>query len=151
VFIKHGVLSDAEIESRYEILLENYIKTINIEALTMISMAKGEILPTAFRYAKELADAVNAIKTAGATTSAQEAVLAKVSTLAASINDGIAALEAAVSTANSESELFAEAKSYQTTVISAMEALRASADDLETVVAKDAWPFPNYSELLFSL
>ena len=151
VFIKHGVLSDAEIESRYEILLENYIKTINIEALTMISMAKGEILPTAFRYAKELADSINAIKAAGVTATAQQAVLAKISAITTSFNDGIANLEAAVTTATSETDLFAEAKSYQTVVVSAMEALREDADKLETIVAKDAWPFPTYSELLFNL
>jgi len=151
VLIKHGVLADAEIEARYEILLENYIKTINIEALTMISMAKVEIMPAAFRYAKEIADSINAIKTTGIDASAQEAVLKNLSSIISSFNNGIAKLEDAVSIASAEADLYKEATSYQTIVISAMEALRTDADKLETIVSKDVWPFPTYTELLFSL
>ena len=153
VLMNHGVLTETEIESRYEILLENYVKTINIEALTMISMAKNEILPAAFRYVKEVSDSIISAKASGVLTdvSAQSDVLTNVSKIASSFNKGIAALEKAVDKASEQTDSYKQADSYRTLVVTAMEKLRVDGDKLEVLVPKDMWPFPTYSELLFSL
>ena len=153
LFTRHGVLSKTEIESRYAIMLENYIKTINIEALTMLSMAKTEILPAAFRYCKDLSDTVNSIKATGCPVdvSAQVSALTEISGVINSFSSNISALEKAVEEACAEHDAYKEAVAYKNLVIPAMEALRADADQLEAIVPKDLWPFPTYSELLFNV
>ncbi|MEG6612721.1 glutamine synthetase III [Pseudoclostridium thermosuccinogenes] len=153
LFTRHGVLSKTEIESRYAIMLENYIKTINIEALTMLSMAKTEILPAAFRYCKDLSDTVNSIKATGCPVdvSAQVSALTEISGVINSFSSNISALEKAVEEACAEHDAYKEAVAYKNLVIPAMEALRADADLLEAIVPKDLWPFPTYSELLFNV
>jgi len=154
VFVKHGVLSKSEIESRYEILLENYIKTINIEALTMISMAKTEILPAAFKFSKELSDTINSVKATGMSVevSAQSSVLKELSPVLSSFASNITALKKAVDKASSEtSSALKQAEAYSKIVIPAMEAVRADADKLECIIPKELYPFPTYADLLFSV
>lgn len=153
VFVKHGILSKSEIESRYEILLENYIKVINIEALTMISMAKTEIMPSAFKYSKELSDTINAVKETGMSVevSAQSSVLKEISPVLSSFASNIQALKKAVEKASSESGLLKEAEAFHKLVVPAMEALRADGDKLEAIIPKDIYPFPTYAELLFNI
>ena len=153
VFVKHGILSKSEIESRYEILLENYIKVINIEALTMISMAKTEIMPSAFKYSKELSDTINAVKETGMSVevSAQSSVLKELSPVLSSFASNIQALKKAVEKASSESGLLKEAEAFHKLVVPAMEALRADGDKLEAIIPKDIYPFPTYAELLFNI
>ena len=153
VFVKHGILSKSEIESRYEILLENYIKVINIEALTMISMAKTEIMPAAFKYSKELSDTINAVKETGMSVevSAQSSVLKELSPVLSSFASNIQALKKSVEKASSESGLLKEAEAFHKLVVPAMEALRADGDKLEAIIPKDIYPFPTYAELLFNI
>ncbi len=154
VFVKHGVLGKSEIESRYEILLENYIKTINIEALTMISMAKTEILPAAFKFSKELSDTINSVKATGMSVevSAQSSLLKELSPVLSSFASNINSLKKALDKASAEtSDLLKQAEAYSKIVVHAMEALRADADRLEAIIPKDIYPFPTYAELLFNI
>ncbi|HEY5585096.1 MAG TPA: glutamine synthetase III [Ruminiclostridium sp.] len=154
VFVKHGVLSKSEIESRYEILLENYVKTINIEALTMISMAKTEILPAAFRFTKELSDTINSVKATGMSVevSAQSSVLKEISPVLSSFASNINSLKKVLEKASAETtSALKQAEAYFKLVIPAMEALRIDADKLETIIPKDIYPFPTYAELLFNI
>ena len=154
VFVKHGVLSKSEIESRYEILLENYVKTINIEALTMISMAKTELLPAAFKFSKELSDTINAVKATGMSVevSAQSSVLKELSPVLSSLSSNLTALKKAVEKVNAEAtSALKQAEAFSKIVIPAMEALRTDADKLECILPKDMYPFPTYADLLFNV
>jgi glutamine synthetase len=153
VLEKYKVLSKTEIESRYEILLENYAKTINIEALTMLSMAKSQILPAAVKYSRELSDTINSIKSTGISldVSAHTSLLSDLVPLINSFSTNIAKLDKALGSASSINEASKQAHSYKNDVIPAMEALRADGDNLETIVGKEFWPFPTYAELLFNI
>lgn len=154
VMEKHAVLSRVEMESRYEIELENYIKTINIEALTMIEMAKREILPAVIKFATNLAGSINTIKATGiaADLSAQTELLTEVSSLAAALKKNIAALEDATDKAsNAHGDTYEQASLFRFDVFEKMGALREVADTLETLVDKEVWPMPTYAELLFNI
>ncbi|WP_312340352.1 glutamine synthetase III family protein [Anaerospora hongkongensis] len=154
VMEKHAVLSRVEMESRYEIELENYIKTINIESLTMIEMAKRQILPAVIKFATNLAASINTIKATGiaADLSAQTELLTEVSALAGDLKKKIAALEAATDKAsNAHGDSYAQASLFRFDVFEKMGALREVADTLETLVDKDVWPMPTYAELLFNI
>ncbi|OEH85088.1 glutamine synthetase [Desulfuribacillus stibiiarsenatis] len=154
VFEKHKVLSKVELESRYEILLEQYIKQINIEALTMIEMASRQIVPSVINFTTSLANSINAIKSTGvnADLSAQEDLLVVVSSLLATMNKSIATLQAAVAkAADMHGDTYNQALAYKDEVFAAMNALRAVADEVETKVDATLWPFPTYSELLFNV
>ncbi len=153
LFEKQQVFSEDEVRSRYEILLENYKKTLHIEALTMLEMAKTQILPAASCFAGQVADNV-ARKRAVCPVAckAEEALIVRLSELTDALSDRIAALEQALSdVSRAEADALAAALSYRDKVKPAMEALRAVADEIEPLVAKDAWPFPTYSDLLFSV
>lgn len=154
VMEKHAVLSRVEMESRYEIELENYIKTINIEALTMIEMAKREILPAVINFATNLATSINEIKATGieADVTAQTELLTEVSSLAAALKKNTAVLEAAVEKAsNAHGDTFEQASLFRFDVFEKMGILREVADKLETLVEKDVWPMPTYGDLLFNV
>lgn len=154
VFEKHKVLSKEELESRYEIVLEQYVKAINIEAGTTVDMAKRQILPAVFAYASDLANSINAIKGTGikADTSAQAELLSEVSSLAVKLNTKIAELEKVHAAADSvHGDSFKHAAYFRDEVFVKMTEVRAVADTLETLVDADIWPFPTYSELLFNI
>lgn len=154
LFVKHGILSETELEARQEIILENYIKTINIEALTALEMAKRQILPVGIAFATEVAQSINSVKATGvdADTSAQAELLQEVSAALASMKKNIVALEKVQSEAeNMHGDTFKQAVFYRDNVFTAINALRADADSLETVVDKDLWPLPTYADLLFNL
>jgi len=154
VMEKHAVLSKVEMESRYEIALENYIKTINIEALTMIEMAKRQILPAVIKFATSIAASINTIKATGIVVdlTAQTELLIEVSSLTASLKKNIAVLEEAVEKAsNAHGDTYGQASLFRFDVFEKMGALRQDADTLETLVDKDVWPMPTYSDLLFNL
>lgn len=154
VFVKHGVLSNSEIESRYEILLENYVKTINIEALTMISMAKTELIPAAFKFSKDLSDTINSVKATGMSVevSAQSSVLKELSPVLSSFSSNINSLKKAIEKASAENtSALKQAEAFSKIVVPAMEALRADADKLEAIIPKDLYPFPCYADLLFNI
>ncbi|MBC2580916.1 glutamine synthetase III [Clostridium sp. DJ247] len=152
VLEKHGVLSKLEAESRYEIQLENYVKTINIEALTTLEIAKREILPAVIKFATSLAGSINTINAAGvnADVSAQTELLTEVSSLTASLKKNIAILEESVEKAeNLHGDTYEQAAFYRFDVFEKMSVLRADADKLETIVDKEFWPLPTYADMLF--
>ncbi|PKM47782.1 MAG: glutamine synthetase type III [Firmicutes bacterium HGW-Firmicutes-8] len=154
LFEKHGILTKTELEARAEIVLENYIKTINIEALTALEMAKRQILPAGIAFATEVAQSINSVKATGvkAVTGAQEELLKEVSDTLASLKKNINALEKVQAKAeNLHGDTYKQALFYKDSVFTAVNALRAAADKLETVVDKDLWPLPTYADLLFNL
>lgn len=152
VLSEHGILSEVELASRYEIYNENYSKVINIEALTMLDMAKKLYLPAASKYAKELAEIVSLKKAAGGADDSYESeLLAKVSSLTASIYNKVKALDKAVIEAKNVSETGALALYYRNSVFQAMSELRENVDELEGCVPAEVWPVPSYADLLFSV
>ena len=149
LFGKYGVFTARELHSRYEILLENYKKTINIEAQQTSQIARRQILPAALRYQAEVAASIAALKQVGATVpKTQDALLRD---LTETIEELQAALDelAEVSDGQPEGDTLAHAKHARDEVIPAMNAVRAAGDTLETLVADDLWPLPTYQEMLF--
>ena len=147
-----GIYSETELRSRCEIMLENYCKQINIEALTMIEMVRRDILPAVIGFAGELSDTVNAKKKAcpELCCGAETALLRKISALTDCLYDKCEALDNAVMAVKELPENFASrAKAYRRTVFAGMNELRAVADELETMVSKQAWPYPSYGRLLY--
>jgi len=153
LFTKHGVFSKTELHSRYEIMVEQYCKTINIEALTMIDMAKRQLLPAAVKYAGELAGSITAIKSAaaGADVSALEKTLQELSAAMASFKEKTAELEKAAAEAARVPGSYERAVFYREKVFAVMEAVRVYGDLLETMVDARIWPLPTYAEMLFML
>jgi glutamine synthetase len=152
VLARHGVLSPVETRSRYEIMLENYIKTINIEALTALEMANRRILPAVMRAVKETAGTVAALKAAGADPATCSAALSELSTGFTALKDSVAALEKTQASAGSmHGELIKQARYYRDQVIPKMEKARSIADELEMKVDASFWPFPTYGDLLFKV
>lgn len=151
LFTKHKVFSEAEIHSRYEILLENYTKTVNIEALTMIDMTRKEILPSALKYSKFLYDTLNAKKASGLPVplEKEEAACIRITKLIASLMEKTDKLEELTNKAKEYSDLLEKGKFLKDHVLEAMSELRNIADELETIVSSEYWPFPTYVDLLF--
>jgi glutamine synthetase len=151
LFETHGVLTKEECESRYHIYLEKYSKQINIEAGVMIDMARRSIFPAASAYAADLARDGAALAAAGAVSVPQEKRAKRIAELASELFDETAKLEVALAEAQEVEDPFAQAKAYHEKVVPAMSAVRTRGDALEKQVAKTAWPFPGYEELLFKL
>ena len=149
VLIKHGTLPKGEIHARHEILLENYIKTINIEAKTMLYIARREILPAVISFATDLANSVNAVEAAGVDAVAQTKLLQQVNEAAGSISEAIDALCGATSASAAEGNVGKKAVAYRDVVIPTMVALRKVVDGVEPVVGADYWPLPTYAAMLF--
>ncbi|AAM24078.1 Glutamine synthase [Caldanaerobacter subterraneus subsp. tengcongensis MB4] len=151
---KHGVLSKRELESRYEVLLENYIKTINIEALTMLDIAKRQILPAVVNFATKIAESINSVRATGLNVdiSAQTELLAEVSSLMSEFKKNISELENAVNEAsNMNSDSYSKACYYRDVVFTKMGILREIGDKLETIVDAELWPLPTYADMLFNI
>jgi glutamine synthetase len=149
VLKRHGVLSKHELHARTEILLENYSKTLNIEANVTLNIAKRQILPACIQYSSELASAVNGLIAAGITPAVQKRELEKTNSLLEDLSSAIEALEKAVGKAKSIEKALAKAKYYRDDVIPAMSEVRKAADTLETIVDAELWPLPSYAEMLF--
>jgi glutamine synthetase len=152
LFAKHGVLNRYELESRHEINLANYIKTVNIESLTMLEMAKRQIVPAAIGFVSALADSINAVKKTGvpADVSPQEALLQKVSSVLASFCKNIEILEDITKqAAHPGRDAYEAACFYHDHVLTQMAKLRADGDQLEVLVDEKYWPMPTYGDLLF--
>ncbi|MBR1932019.1 MAG: glutamine synthetase type III, partial [Lachnospiraceae bacterium] len=151
LFEKFGIFTKVELESREEILYETYSKTINIEALTMIQMAKKQILPAVMKYTKTLADTVIAVKEAGADASVQAQALKNISEELVRANQALTVLEEKTAGAAAITNQKERAFYFRGEVFTAMEALRVPVDTLETMVDKAAWPIPTYGELIFEV
>jgi len=151
---RHGVLSKVEMESRCEIMLETYIKTIRIEALTMLEMAKRQILPAAVAYISDLAGSIQGVKATGLNvdTGAQDSTLTDVSAMAASFKKNIALLESKLGEANGmHGDTYKLACAFRDSVFTQMAVLREDGDKLEEIVDESVWPFPTYSDMLFNV
>ena len=148
LFTRHGVYSRVEMESREEALLEEYYKTLHIEALTMSDMVREEILPACVNYQSDLAKTVKNKKEAGITGGMEADLLGRVSALTEELYTKGLALDAAVAQAPS-ADAETVANYYHDTILPAMDAVREPADQLEMLVGKKYWPFPTYSDILF--
>jgi len=151
LFEKFKVYSRTEIASRTEILLDNYSKVINIEALTMIDMAKKQIYPAVMAYTKEVCDTLFSMKSVGIENNAQTKLANRLSVTANSLDDAISSLEQSLLNAKEIDNVFDLSKFYRNDVFAKMQVLRAVADELETIVAEKYWPFPVYADLLFKI
>jgi len=152
VFTRHNVLTETEIRSRYEILLENYCKTLRIEALTMVDMVKKEIIPACISYQNELLQLLRGKKSCGDYDCCLEQhYLERISKLSACLLKNLDALENAVLKTKDESDALTQAGFYRDHVLGAMSELRLVVDELETIVPKKYWPLPTYSEMLYSV
>ncbi|MCM1227462.1 MAG: glutamine synthetase III [Clostridium sp.] len=150
MFEKFKVYTKTEIQSRMDILLENYSKVINIEALTMLDMAKKLILPTAIEYTKEMCDTVVSLKAAGVDAELEVSAANKLSRLTVSLSKAIDTLdEKRIKSKDYEDDAQKLARYYRDEVFADMQALRAVADELEMCVPEKLWPFPTYTDLLF--
>ncbi len=153
LFTSHKVFSEAEIHSRYEISLENYVKILNIEALTMLEMAKRDILPAVSAFSKELSETASLKKAVSPkiNCSYEEELLVRLSDAAASMFEKVKALDDALAATKDIGDALELAVYYKETVIGAMNGLRSAADELETMTAKNFWPYPSYGDILFSI
>ena len=152
LFTSHKVYSETEMRARYEILSENYCKTLNIEALTMIDMAKKDILPAVSKYSHELSDTIIAKSACGdIDVSYEKDLLAKISKLNASAYKKVQKLEDATLKAKEISDTTELSMFYKDSVFADMNDLRITVDELETMVPADSWPYPSYGDMLFSV
>ena len=151
MFEKFNVYSKTELESRTEILLENYTKVINIEALTMIDMAKKQILPAVMKFTKEVCDTIISKKNVGLTCEAEEKLAKELSMNTESLSKELATLEEKLVSAKEIEDVPELSKYYRNEIFAQMQVMRTYADQLETIVSAEAWPFPTYSDLLFTV
>jgi glutamine synthetase len=145
VFEKYGVLSKRELESRHDIYLEQYVKSVSVESKLVVEIAKTMLFPAAIRYQSELAVTCANLKAVGYTFDTN--TLDKITALVKELQDSIAALEQ--TTAHHGGSLLEEATHYLKQVVPAIAAVRKGADALEGMVADDLWPLPTYQEMLF--
>ena len=149
IFEEFKILSRTEIESRTEILLENYSKIINIEALTMIDMSRKQIIPAALDFSKELADSMVSKKSVGVNYDSEKKLADKVSSLTNCILEATDTLDNKLIDSKEVDGAEANARFFRDTVFAAMQELRGVVDELETIMPETVWPFPTYTDLLF--
>ena len=153
LFTKHNVLTEKELRSRCEVLLEKYSKIINIEALTALDMAKKDILPAVTNYIKDLAETANLVKSVDPelVPAAQTELMRKLTNLLNCFVKKIDALDQAVVGAKAIVGAAESAMYFKESVLAAMQELRAVADEMESNMSAKAWPYPSYGNLLFSV
>ena len=146
-----GVLTKVEMESRYEVEMEHYAKIINIEALTMLEMARKQLLPAVNSYMSEVANtaATKLAVSEALSVRSETKTLTKLSTDADAMSDAIDVLQDVVDAAEALTSESEKAVAFHDNVIPAMDALRAAADDAETICGEDYWPLPSYSKMLY--
>ena len=148
---KYGVYTPVEVAARQEILLDNYSKIINIEAQTMIEMANKEIIPACAKFTKDLSAGIAEKAALGLSSLAETDIAKKVSELTDRAYAATKVLEEVVVEAKLIENVAEAAHNYHDKVVVAMQELRAACDAAETIVSKEYWPFPTYSDLLFSV
>ncbi|MBQ4310305.1 MAG: glutamine synthetase III [Oscillospiraceae bacterium] len=153
MLIRHGIFTESEIISRRDIMLDNYVKTVNIEALTMLDMARTQILPAVSSFAAEKAEAVVTKKQAvpSAKCGYETKIVEKLSELEDSIDEAVSALAAAEAKLGSFDDIIEQSGFVKDVLIPAMDDLRRYSDEAETVISKESWPFPTYEKLLFGV
>ena len=150
---RHGVYSESELRSRYEIQLENYVRTVHIEALTMLDMAKREILPAVSAFSAAVADGIAKKKAAvpSLKCSSESHLVERLTALIDEAETALEALTEAVEALDAMQDMTAAAFHVRDEVIGAMARLRRACDEAETLTAAEYWPFPTYGELLFGV
>ena len=151
LFAQHKVFSETELRSRCEIMQENYCKTVHIEALTAIEMARRDILPAVSRTAADLAAASLTKSEIGLDGTYETETAKEISSLTARMYRDVKALEDAVLVPATITDMEARSLYYKDTVLPLMQAIREAGDRLETITPADAWPFPTYGEMLFGV
>ena len=146
-----GVLTKVEMESRYEVEMEHYSKIINIEALTMLEMARKQLLPAVNAYMSEVANtaASKLAVSENLSVRSETKALTRLSADADAMSDAVDELQAAVNAAKALSDESVKAVAFHDDVLPKMDALRAAADDAETICGEDYWPLPSYSKMLY--
>ena len=152
LFTKHNIFSEVEVVSRTDILLEEYSKTINIEAITMLHIASKEIIPAVVEYLNELCESASLKKSINPAFSSEceEGLIADVSAKESEMYKAVGTLKAALKNVPSD-DAQTSANYYRDVVIPAMADVRKPADELELLVGREYWPFPTYGDLLFSV
>ena len=151
LYTRHKVFSETELHARYEILQENYRKVVRIEALTMLDMARKDILPAVSRYGASLASAVEAKQKIGVDTAYERETAAQVSELTGEMYRRVLHLESEMQQLESITDSTEQSLFYKDHILTAMADLRRAGDRLESLTAADFWPFPTYGELLFGV
>ena len=153
VFTKHAVFTEGELMSRYDIELEKYAKVLDIEALTLDSMVKKDIMAAAYDYQTLLADSINSKTATGlkVSTKVEEKKLAKAAELTEAMDAGLEKLEADIEKAATIEDTLKLARFHHDVVFADMNELREVVDELEVVVPSDIWPYPTYGEILYSV
>ncbi len=153
LFKRHGIYTKVELHARYEIQLENYVKLLNIEALTSLDMAKKDIVPAVASYIKDLAETAKLVKDVDGDicTNAETELVKKLSGLLSCFVKKIDALDKAVVDSKEHDDITELALYYKESVLSAMQELRAVADEMESNMSSKYWPYPSYGKMLFSV
>ena len=153
MLIRHKIFTEAELRSRYEIMMENYDKTVSIEAHTMVDMAKKEILPAIDAYISDLSAGVSAKKAADSEASCRYETkrIRRLSALLDQIDEAVDDLESALVSMSTLGDATAQADFIRDEVIPKMSLVRVPADEAETLTAEKYWPFPTYGDLLFGV
>ena len=148
LFAKYRVLSEKELQSRYAIYSEKYVKEVTIEANMMVHMAKTMLLPAGLRYQGEVAGTVTATSAAGVDNTPQLNALKELTAVISTFQAATAGLEKSLGH-HHDGDVYAHAKGVRDAVLPKMVDLRTAGDMLETIVADDLWPIPTYREMLF--
>ena len=153
LFTEHKIFTEGELQSRYEIWLENYIKTINIESNTMVEMVQKDLLPSVLKYMEEVAQTANLKKSvvSGISVETESALLEELTRLSGEMVKGLEKLKTDTAAALAEEDAQDSAKVYQSVVLADMQELRAAADKAEALVPDSLLPYPTYGKLLFSI
>ena len=153
LFTRHKVFTAEEMHSRYEIMVENYCKTLHIEGRTLIDMIKSDILPAVFREEEQLADTLAKKKAVLATIpcKAEETLLQRLAVLADELHQGCADFEAKLQQAEAVGSFYEQGIFYKENIFTGLKELRAIIDEMETILPAENWPFPTYYDLLFSI
>ena len=151
LFQKHGVLSATEIHSRYDILLENYIKTLHIEALTMIDMVKKDVMSSLVSYQNELVTLAAGKKSLGMEYTLEDRLITQASRLGECLFAKLVALEDVAIKAKDQPGILEQAAFYRNEVVVSMLSLRSVVDELESTIFKRHWTLPTYADMLYSV
>ena len=153
LFTRHGIFTEAELHSRYEILMENYAKKLRIEALTMTDMALRQILPAVTAYTRELTASALEKKRLSPDIACdyEETTAKKLSACASALYRAVEQLQGDLAAAEKHGDAAEQALFYKDTVLADMAAVRAAADEAESLTAGEAWPFPTYTDLLYGV
>ena len=149
----HGIFTESEIYSRRDIMLDNYIKIVNIEACTMIDMSRKQILPAVSSYASDKASDIAAKKNVAPTLSCsyETSLVTELSQLTDTIDSTTSELETAVKELKSIVDIIQAAEFIRDSILPKMDALRTAADKAEVITSESYWPFPTYDKLLFGV